>query len=658
MTSGSLSLPSKQVISVDAEEISNLTVNFIYNFFTPDEGVNDSGNFDDATTTADDLFNEVTSIQTLNNSDFSVGTINPDVSLAERSRIAAEKTRKLELNNKIIKFTPRYVELNWNSALNRNYISSTEILPQNFLVDNKDKILKEEDFWGNNFTNVLFQDVNADKKTTFFLKRIIQAISDSVQSPIANVSPKILQDIRTGSRALSGLDLAGFLNTETSNEVNQEFLRNTTVQFENNGYIFPKKNQDEILKTLSKVATSVTIANKFVYSLAATTLKNTTTVFTEEIGPMLQDFLAKQNAANTSTALSQEEYDIVLDETIGISVRELNNFWNKSFKNAFVPEAKRIGFMIEKTEYPSDGAPIVKDTIFIQNTMATKAKDSAVKYGTRYGYKIRSIVKAKILVEDNDPKTNNFYVLEFLFASKASESIMIDTEEYIAPPEVADFKIGWDYYNKAARLTWSFPVNPQRDIKYFQIFRRSSINEPFELIKMYDFNDSLLPFPLIETPDSVLIEKLTSPKSYYLDKEFKKDSNYIYTICAIDAHGYSSNYCIQFQCYFDKYANKMIVKPICLSGCPKIYPNANLIRDAFVDTIRDSGHKQIKIMFNPEYLNVNDSSGNSLKVLRYAKNEGDPETKKDSYYKFQLINTDLQTQEVITIKLFDEIIRR
>jgi len=290
--------------------------------------------------------------------------------------------------------------------------------------------------------------------------------------------------------------------------------------------------------------------------------------------------------------------------------------------------------------------------------MATKAKDSAVKYGTRYGYKIRSIVKAKILVEDNDPKTNNFYVLEFLFASKASENIMIDTEEYIAPTEVADFKIGWDYYNKAARLTWSFPVNPQRDIKYFQIFRRSSINEPFELIKMYDFNDSLLPFPLIETPDSVLIEKLTSPKSYYLDKEFKKDSNYIYTICAIDAHGYSSNYCIQFQCYFDKYANKMIVKPICLSRCPKIYPNANLIRDAFVDTIRDSGHKQIKIMFNPEYLNVNDSSGNSLKVLRYAKNEGDPETKKDSYYKFQLINTDLQTQEVITIKLFDEIIRR
>ena len=640
MTSGSLSLPSKQIISVDAEEISNLTVKFIYNFFTPDEGINDSGNFDDITTTADDLVDEVTTIQTLNNSDFSVGTINPDVSLAERSRIAAEKIRKLQLNNKIIRFTPRYVELNWNSALNANYISSTEILPQNFLTDNKDKILKEEDFWGNGFTNVLFQDVNVDKKTTFFLNTIQQAIGNSLVT------------------TQRGLDLAGTLNSETSDEVSQEFLRNTTVQFLNNGYIFPKKNKEEILKTLAKVATSITIANKFVYSLASTTLKNTTTIFSDEIGPMLQDFLSKQNAANTSTALSKEEYDIVLDETIGISVRELNNVRNKSDKNAFVPEAKRIGFMIEKTEYPSDNAPIIKNTIFVQNARATMAKDSAVKYGTRYGYKIRSIVKAKILVEDNDPKTNNFYILEFLFASKASENVMIDTEEYKAPPEIADFKIGWDYTNKAARLTWSFPVNPQRDIKYFQIFRRSSINEPFELIKMYDFNDSLLVFPLIETPDSVLIEKLTSPKSYYLDKEFKKDSNYIYTICAIDAHGYSSNYCIQFQCYFDKYANKMIVKPICLSGCPKIYPNANLIRDAFVDTIRDSGHKQIKIMFNPEYLNVNDSSGNSLKVLRYAKNEGDPETKKDSYYKFQLINTDLQTQEVITIKLFDEIIRR
>lgn len=658
MTSGSLSLPSKQVISVDAEEISNLTVNFIYNFFTPDEGVNDSGNFDDATTTADDLFNEVTTIQTLNNSDFSVGTINPDVSIAERGRIAAEKIRKLELNNKLIKFTPRYVQLNWNSALNTNYISSTEILPQTFLVDNKDKILKEEDFWGNNFTNVLFQDVNADKKTTFFLNRIVQAIADSTNSPIRNINPKLLQDFRIGARALSGLDLAGLLNTETSSEVNQEFLRSTTVQFENNGYIFPKKNQDEILKMLNKVATSVTIANKFIYSLASTTLKNTTTVFTDEIGPMLQTFYAKQNEANTSTSLSQEEYDIVLDETIGVSVRNLNGYLSEFAKAIFAPEAKRIGFMIEKTEYPPDGTPIVKDTIYIQNPRATMAKDSAIKYGTRYGYKIRSIVRAKILVEDNDPKTNNFYILEFLFASKASETVMVDTEEYIAPPEVADFKIGWDYYNKAARLTWSFPVNPQRDVKYFQIFRRASINEPFELIQMYDFNDSLSPLPLIETPDNVLIEKLTSPKSYYLDKEFKKDSSYIYAICAIDAHGYSSNYSIQFQCQFDKYANRMVIKPICLSGCPKAYPNANLIRDTFVDTIRDSGHKQIKIMFNPEYLNVNDSSGNSLNVLRYAKNEGDPETKSDSYYKFQLINTDLQSQETVTIKLFDEIIRR
>jgi len=627
MTSGSLSLPSKQVLAVDAEEINNLSAKFIYNFFTSDEGINDSGNYDDLTTTADDSFNANADIRFLNET-IEGTTINP----------------RAKIENKIKRFIPRYVKLKWSSP---TYTGRRETLPANYLVDNKDKILKEENFWGTNFSNVLFQDVNADKKTSFFIERILQAIQSS------NVNA-------------NGIDTAGFINTETSSEVTSDFLKNATVEFSGNGYIFSKNNSDEILKQLTKVATSVTIANKFIYSLGKTILKNTNTVFSDEIEPMLDNFLTKQNSANSSTVLSREEYDIVLDESLGTNLTQYTPTTERVRIGTieetriapYTPQVLRVGYLIEKTEFPSVGAPIVKDSIILQGDRIIEAKDSAVKYGTKYGYRIRNIVRAKILIEDNDQTTNNFYEMTFLFASKASEFVMIDTNEFIAPPEIADFKIGWDYTNNAARLTWSFPINPQRDIKYFQIFRRSSINEPFELIKMYDFNDSLLPIPLLETPDSILIEKLTSPKSYYLDKEFKKDSKYIYSICAVDAHGYSSNYSIQFECYFDKYANKMIIKPISLVGCPKAYPNANLIKDTFVDSIKDSGHQKINIIFNPEYLEVNDIRGNPLKVLRYAKNEGDPETKTDSYYKFQLINTDLQTQEVITIKLFDEIITR
>ena len=140
------------------------------------------------------------------------------------------------------------------------------------------------------------------------------------------------------------------------------------------------------------------------------------------------------------------------------------------------------------------------------------------------------------------------------------------------------------------------------------------------------------------------MEKLTSPKSYYLDAEFTKDSRFIYTICAIDAHGYSSNYSIQFECYFDKFANKIIIKPVSLAGAPKVYPNAYLLRDTFVDTIRDSNHKNLEIVFNPEFMTVLDANSNNLNVLK---------TDADSSYQLQLINVDLQTQENIKINLID-----
>ena len=39
------------------------------------------------------------------------------------------------------------------------------------------------------------------------------------------------------------------------------------------------------------------------------------------------------------------------------------------------------------------------------------------------------------------------------------------------------------------RLDWARPSSPTRDIKKYQVFRRRSINEPFELIAQYDFSD-------------------------------------------------------------------------------------------------------------------------------------------------------------------------
>ena len=81
-----------------------------------------------------------------------------------------------------------------------------------------------------------------------------------------------------------------------------------------------------------------------------------------------------------------------------------------------------------------------------------------------------------------------------------------------------------------------------------------------------------------------------------------------------------------------------------MAGAPKAYPNAYLMRDTFVDTIRDSGHKKVKIIFSPEYLQVLDSKGNDLKLIK---------SDNDAKYILQLINIDLQEQQVIDLSLAD-----
>ena len=69
-------------------------------------------------------------------------------------------------------------------------------------------------------------------------------------------------------------------------------------------------------------------------------------------------------------------------------------------------------------------------------------------------------------------------------------------------------------------MMWSFPPNSQRDVKRFQVFKRTTVDEPFELLIEYDFDDSEVPEPRTETPKSSSVIFLKDPLTYYVDDEF------------------------------------------------------------------------------------------------------------------------------------------
>jgi hypothetical protein len=205
---------------------------------------------------------------------------------------------------------------------------------------------------------------------------------------------------------------------------------------------------------------------------------------------------------------------------------------------------------------------------------------------------------------------------------------------------------------------WSFPVVPTRDIKRFQVFRRRTIHEPFTLIREYDFDDSVIKTPRSETPRRSRVIKMKRPKTTYIDSEFNKDSTYIYALCCIDAHDFTSNYSEQFVVSFDRYKNKIIKRHLSPSGAPKPYPNFYLIEDVesdvgetnlTVDSFKASGHDKMTIFFDPEYLSIvreaDVGEAHSTKLLS-TKNEG-------GQYKMQIINIDRQVGKVLNIDIDD-----
>lgn len=583
------SLPSKRFANVDVPEVTGFQAEFVYNFFVPDEKVNDSG------------LDAPEFIRKRPSDTFDSGFVD-------------------SINFK--RFVPRYVKFRWEPKAD---LGRTVIKNPPSIRNNLGKIHQEDTFTTDDFTTMFFQDNGQDQKLNFIIKRALEEIRKR-QNP---------------KQAESPLDIVRFLNAKTNKNVGPRFLSDIFIQLTNEGTAFIDNNRrevvaEDVLEEISSVRVKTQINNKLIETLLKTSSENTLNLFNDEAATHLKVAREIQNKAvadKNSSIISGLDYDFEVVDFV--DVREVN-------PETFDSSAQVIGYIIDKEEITADGTTVAKDPIIVENPFTSEAIDLKVRYDASYVYSIRTIAVVEIAVEDLE--SDDFVAISFLVSSKPSNRSVVVVEERVPPPPPADFNVSFDYQQDALRLMWNFPVNTQRDIKKFQVFRRSSIEEPFELIKQFDFDDSLVRTAPREFPDQQLVEYLESPKNYYLDKEFTRESSYIYTLCAIDAHEFSSAYTTQFLVSFNRFENRIEKQVISLSGAPKAYPNAFLLRDTFVDTIKDSGHRSLKVVFNPEFLTVINNNGNDLGLLK---------TDNGSKYQLQLINLDLQEQQVLNINLVD-----
>ena len=154
-----------------------------------------------------------------------------------------------------------------------------------------------------------------------------------------------------------------------------------------------------------------------------------------------------------------------------------------------------------------------------------------------------------MIAEQRDSEDASLDELSVVEALVASEGKMASVQciESVPPPPPPNLRIAFDYKVRKPRLSWQFPVNPQRDVKRFQIFKRHSVRDPFTLIAEYDFDNSTIKSAVPEVAQIDRRYIFDFPKVNYVDHEWQDGQEPIYTIACVDAHGMSSNYGVQMR---------------------------------------------------------------------------------------------------------------
>jgi len=353
----------------------------------------------------------------------------------------------------------------------------------------------------------------------------------------------------------------------------------------------------------------------------------------------IADFLlwGSRKPKDTSHLLSNDEY---LFDIPYVSIEE-------SETEDFVSQADVVGFIIEKRRIYK-GVRYPMPPIIAMGQEVRTVYDSQVAYGQTYEYVGRTIAKFRVPATSTE---GEIFIKSFLLASKPSPAVSITIKEDRRPEPPGDINFYFEYDKENLVLTWAPPVNPQRDVKYIQVFRRKTIKDPFELIVNFDFDDSVVRTEPKEYIDPSLNRSIKSFPTYFVDTEFDKTKTYIYSVVAVDARQISSHYSAQIQISFDTSKNKIKKEFISYSGAPKQYPNWHLKENFFVDTMKDSAHKAVNIYFNPEAYTL---LKNGREVIpAFCTTTIDPLSK----YVFQFINTDRLLDQKLEVVIDDSILQ-
>lgn len=578
------SIASKPIHLFDVPEVKDLSVTFTYNFFVPDESVNESG---------DEALNGNLSDRFLRR-----GTID-----------------KKNINARI----PRYVELNFSLGDTRKKMmtrsSSSELKStREEIIDalNDGLVITEDDM-----SSLLLKTEKVGN----------DSIGDDLNDFMSLVLTKYMGDESTVQQALRSFAPTTAVNSDILSEKMTPPSLNTRPD---------NKEFPEFLPEVKKVKNDIQVNSAYAPFILRKSIETGTS-----LSPI-------QLSSRYLTAVENLSAPVDMTVTEDENVLNLPYLDLRSQRGVFTPEANVVAVVFEKkrifrgNKYPMPAVVAVGSSI-------TSAYDSQVAYGQTYEYIATTLAKVKIPVTTTDGRT---YSQTVIIASKPSQPKIVTITEERAPEPPQDVNYYFEYDSNSLFITWAPPVNPQRDVKYYQVFRRATVDDPFELIATLDFDDSVVRSRMVEDIDEGLITSYSYMPTFFVDSEFEKDSSYIYALVSVDARQFSSAYSTQIRVTFDNEKNKIKKELISYAGAPKQYPNWALKENFFVDSMKDSSHRNVSIYFNPEAYTVVKGSGETFPA--FYSTTVDPLSR----YVFQFINTDRLLEKKFEAKIDDSNFRK
>ena len=602
----SISLPSREIYVADIPEPIKFDVSFRYNFFVPDEGKSETGGI---------------SARYLKKSSDELGS----------DFIDYASTRVPRFN--VIKWTVPKVT-SYDSLENQQRKNNNESTTKKDLIrNNLKKIITENDLSSYDYFSIVLDDPEIDEK-------IFQYVSSSMLQHLEGDDEDDVSHVKTAARL--GAKLPGYIDAEflkgglgqPDKAFGARFFNGAGTQLDNN-----KWSDIKLVNVLAQ------LNSKLIHSMISRTIADPHSPYTLEFQDLLETSsrLTSYMKQKSITGLDENDFRAFVPY-VDVNAGDKENTRHST-------SVKLVGYIIDKIEHFPDGSTKNHSPIIVENSKIHLTTDLRVKYGATYTYAIRTVALFTMPAIDDD--TNDVASISFLISSRPSNRIVIKCAEEISPPPPADINFTWNYETDKMMVHWVFPPNSQRDIKQFQVFRRESLKDPFELIKVYNFNDAVVQDELtihhIEANiNQTLVEEIKTPVTYYIDDDFEKNSKFIYTVCSIDAHGLTSNYGAQYLLSFDVFKNKIVKSLISHSGAPKGYPNLYLEADLFQDTIRVSGphSKRMKIYFSPEFYSLTDNKRRETSLIS-TKQEG-------GSYVLQFINVERQKSSTIKIEIDDK----